>query len=114
MATSHTRDLELPYPYQVVLDAIVRSGPEVRLKVSTVDPARGMVFATRPMTMWSGGLNVTFQLGQQAPHLPTQVRVHSALMFGLVDWGINRRYVDRLVGAVTGWLETHAAATRIA
>ncbi len=113
MATSHTEDLSLPYPYPVVLDAIVHGGPSVRLKVSTVDPARGMVFATRPMSFWTTGLNVTFQLGQQTPTSPTEVRVHSALMFGLLDWGINRRYVAKIVPAVTGWLETHAAATRI-
>ena len=113
MATSHTRDVELPYPHPVVLDAFVHSAPAVKLKVSTVDPARGMVFGSRGMSFFSYGLNVTVQLGQVTPTVPTQARIHSALLFGLLDYGANRRYVDRIVEAVTGWLETNAAAHRL-
>lgn len=113
MATSHTRDVELPYPYPVVVDAIVHAAPSVRLKVSTVDPARGMVFGSRGMSFFSYGLNVTVQLGQVTPDAPTQARIHSCLVFGLLDYGANRRYVDRVVGAVTGWLDANAAAHRL-
>ena len=73
MATSHTRDVDLPYPYPVVVDAIVHAAPSVKLKVSTVDPARGMVFGSRGMSFFSYGLNVTIQLGQTTPTAPRKL-----------------------------------------
>lgn len=113
LATSHTRDVDLPYPYPVVLDAIVHAAPSVRLRVSTVDPARGMVFGSRGMSFFSYGLNVTVQLGQATPTTPTRARFTSSLVFGLVDYGANRRFVEQVVGAVESWLAANAAATRI-
>ncbi|WP_088283889.1 hypothetical protein [Kineosporia sp. A_224] len=113
MATQHTRDVELPYPYPVVLDAVARSAPTAGITVNTVDPARGMVFGVRSMSVFSWGENVTMQLGQTAPTAPTQLRITSALAFGLVDWGRNRKNVDAVLAALTAFLDQHAAASRL-
>jgi hypothetical protein len=114
MATQHIRDVELPYPYPVVLDAIARSAATAGIKVNTVDPARGMVFAVRSVSALSWGENVTIQLGQSTPTSPTQLRITSALAFGLVDWGRNRKNVDALLAALTAFLDQYAAASRLA
>jgi hypothetical protein len=113
MATRHHRQLRLPYPYPVVLDAIARVLPPAGFKVNTVDPARGMVFAVRSTSLWSWGENVTIQVGQAGPTQPSEARIDSALVFGLVDWGRNRKNVDKIVEALEGFLAVHAGATRL-
>ncbi len=113
MATRHHQQLRLPYPYPVVLDAFTRVLPQIGFRVSTVDPARGMVFAARPTSLWSWGENVTIQVGQVAPTEPSEARVDSALAFGLVDWGRNRRNVEKIVAEIDGFLAEHAAAWRL-
>jgi hypothetical protein len=113
VARQHDRTVPFRYPYGVVLDAFAQALPPAGFRVSTVDPGRGMVFAVRGTSAWSWGENVTVQLGQPAPDQPTEARIHSALAFGLVDWGRNRKNIDLILTAVTGHLDQYAGPARL-
>lgn len=113
MANRYQAGLTLPYPYPVVLDAVARVLGHRGLKVTTVDPVHGMVFATRGVGLGSWGENVTVEVGQVSAQTPTQVQVTSALVFGLADWGRNRKNVQAILDALPAFLERYAGGTRL-
>lgn len=113
MGNHHTANISLPYPFPVVLDACAQVLANTGFKVNTVDPTRGMIFAVRGMSLWSYGENVTVQVGQVAADAPCELQIRSALAFGLVDWGRNRKNVEKVLGTLTAFLEQHAADSRL-
>jgi hypothetical protein len=84
-----------------------------------------MIFAVRKTNpLLSYGENITvhlgctwaapgLHLGQPTPASPTELRMTSALVFGWYDWGCNRKNVEKVLAALSVFLDQHAAGTRL-
>ena len=83
-------------PATVVFNAAaqaVQSLPGWNLK--EVNPAGWYIAAAVSFNLWSYGENILIQITESAPGQPV-VNVSSGSVFALVDWGKNRRNIDRL------------------
>jgi len=108
-----TPDVVLPYPGQAVFAAAVRALSAPGFRVLGADATTGVVHGELTMSLWSWGENLRVQVWQTDPESPSSVRISSWLKFGLVDWGRNRRNVERLQAAMASILEEDAAAGRL-
>jgi len=84
-----------PFDYQLVFASACEALPAAGFRVLSADPATGVIQATSDLSAASWGENLAVQLGS-AQAGETTVIFHSNLKFGLVDWGKNKRNVNRI------------------
>jgi hypothetical protein len=99
MAISSEGATEFAAPYPVVFDAVCRAAQAEGMTVVGADPATGVVRVSAGMSAFSWGENADVHVWG-AGEGRTGVQVRSALKFGLVDWGRNKRNIDRLFARV--------------
>jgi hypothetical protein len=97
--------LSIPHAYPQVFQACVQVVANSRFRISTADPERGKIFASRGMSWLSYGEDLAIQVWQQAPDAPCGLEITSTLIYGLVDWGRNRKNVEAIVAALPSLLE---------
>jgi hypothetical protein len=87
-----TRQFSADYPtvFRAACDAALAEG----MTIQTADSVTGAVYVTTPMSMASWGEKTTLRVWVDSGF--THVGVRSSLKFGLVDWGKNRKNIDRL------------------
>jgi hypothetical protein len=89
----------LPVPASVVFDALLAGAREVLLHVTWVDPQRGIVWADRPMSLWSAGEKVTIFVRPDGPE-GSIVVVESRLTYGLIGWGVHKKNFELVYDAI--------------
>ena len=101
MSTRHAAELEVRCPYRRAFDVAVRVVAEDLddMTLRTADPDSGLIMATTPIGVVSWGEDVEVRVWPSGPGT-SAIGVESALKFGLVDWGRNRRNVDRVVAGI--------------
>lgn len=108
MATESTAERTYVGEYGPVFEAVRQAAAAAGLNVAAADPATGRLEMTSSVSLASWGERMEVQVGQAAPGSQV-VRMRSALKFGLVDWGKNKRNVERLLAAVDALLAAPAA-----
>lgn len=104
--TTVEKDFDAAPP--VVFQAFIRAMEAVpRMGVVRSDHATGVIEATTKMSWMSWGENVRVNLQESDPGR-TRASVSSSLKMQLVDWGRNKRNVERLFGAVLAELRSGA------
>jgi hypothetical protein len=95
-STSETR--LVPGAYDGVFNAVCHAAASSGMTVTHADPAAGVIQLSTSMGLATWGENLTAHLRP----LPTGVEVtlSSALKFGLVDWGKNKRNIDKLFARI--------------
>lgn len=84
-----------PATFDATCGALVGHG----MAITFADPATGMILATSSMSLASWGENLQVHLAVIDP-ATTSVTVASSLKFGLVDWGKNRKNIQRVHDAI--------------
>lgn len=104
-STSETR--LVPGAYDNVFRAICEAARLEAMTVTLADPAAGVVHLSTDVSLTTWGENVAVHLRPASQGV--EVTVHSALKFGLIDWGRNGRLIttlftliDRVLAAPTG------------
>lgn len=104
MATSKQAAQTYPGDYASVFRAVCTAVQAEGMTILMADEAHGLVSASASISWSSWGENINIAVGAD-PGGGTVVSVQSGLKFGLVDWGRNRKNLDRLfmrIGAVVG------------
>jgi len=97
---------------RIQADAVVAQGPYESLiefcnyvltycgfAVGMVNPAGGYIQASSSMSLFSWGENVALTL-RTMPEGGIWIAVQSSLKFGLIDWGKNRRNVEKIISTM--------------
>ncbi len=105
MSTTETGSRTYAGEYQAVFDSVVRVAPTVNLKVTSADPATGLITMTSGFSFSSWGEKVSVNVGQVTEG-SIQVDIQSKLKFGLVDWGKNKKNLNKLFFGVEQALAT--------
>jgi hypothetical protein len=85
--------------YRAVFDAVCAATVAEGMSVSSADPGTGVITISSSVSAMSWGENGVIKVSQQEGGT-TVVNIHSSLKFGLVDWGRNRRNIERLLARV--------------
>ena len=109
MATSNEGQAEFDGEYRAVFDAACAAARAEKMNVTFADPAQGLITVSAQMSAFSWGENAEMRVWQVRPGR-CGVSIRSALKFGLVDWGRNKKNVDRLFGRVVEFLQHPPAA----
>lgn len=113
MATSkeatHQFEEEYARVFAAVCDAVRTEGMTIR----AADLATGTIAVSSSMSAFSWGENATVRVWQESPRM-TSVAVRSSLKFGLVDWGKNRRNVEKLFARTEEALRAGSMSSRMA
>ena len=99
MATSSGGTAQFEGEYRTVFAAACTAAALEHMKVTFADERTGVISVSADMTAFSWGENAEIRVGQESPGVQT-VSVRSALKFGLVDWGRNKKNVDRLFARI--------------
>jgi hypothetical protein len=112
VATSSEGQREFGGEYRDVFDAVVRAVRVEGMTVTLADGAVGVVGVSSPMSAFSWGEDAEVRVWQAQPGV-IGVGMQSKLKFGLVDWGRNKKNLDRLFARVQAELDapTPAPAT---
>ena len=79
------------------------------MTVVAADPAAGRIQLSTSMSMLTWGENLVVGVRSMSPD-STEVSVHSALKFGLVDWGRNRENIGNLFQRIAAAVNAPAGA----
>ena len=99
MATSRTLRETFDGRPEHVIVALEHTLHELSMDIQTYDPYAGVVMFKTPMTMWSWGENLHARVFPSGAD-QTDVEIRSSLKFGLVDWGKNRRNIEKVTTAL--------------
>ena len=99
MATSSEATHQFAHDYSTVFDATVAAVQTSGMTVKSADPTSGMIIGSASMGMASWGEDLTLRLWQDHDG-QTSVQASSSLKFGLVDWGKNKKNIDKLFAAI--------------
>ena len=88
--------------YDTVFDAVTKAARAEKMAVRYADPNTGIVSISADMTAFSWGENADIQVWRIADEDGggIGVAIQSKLKFGLVDWGKNKRNIDKLFARV--------------
>lgn len=103
------RTVDLPQPPGAVFEALGRVLAGQGARITQSDPAAGRIVAKTSFTMASYGETIVMTVAPNAPG-GTRLTIRSTLKWGLVDWGKNRRNLDKLVDGLTALLGTEPAS----
>jgi hypothetical protein len=99
VAISKDGEAEFDGEYGAVFDAACAAARAEKMNVTFADPAQGLITVSAAMSAFSWGENAEIRVWEVHPGR-AGVRIRSALKFGLVDWGRNKKNVDRLFGRI--------------
>ena len=108
MPASKSETRVVPGAYDNVFRAVCEAARMEAMTVTLADPAAGVIQLTTDVSLATWGENLAVHL-RPGPH-GVEVTVHSALKFGLVDWGRNGKLIDTLFGLVARALAAPAGA----
>ncbi|WP_422742924.1 DUF2510 domain-containing protein [Mycobacterium sp. WMMD1722] len=94
--------------YDDVFRAMCEAARLEAMTVTMADPRAGVIQLSTDMSLTTWGENLSVHL-RPGPH-GVAATVHSALKFGLVDWGKNAALINTLFGLVDRVLATPAGA----
>lgn len=100
---SKTETRVVSAPYDGVFHALCAAASAEAMTVTLADPAAGVIQISRGVSLATWGESLDVRL-RPVPS-GTEVTIHSALKFGLVDWGKNQQNIDTLfvrVGSALG------------
>ncbi len=97
MSRSETRVFEGEYP--VVFRAVCDAALSLTMPIKFADPQAGVIHASSIPTMSSWGEHIQIRVVADGPSR-TSVFLQSGLKFGLVDWGKNRKNLEKLYAAI--------------
>jgi hypothetical protein len=111
MAPSSEASRRFAGEFDTVFDAVCRAARAEQMKVRHADPATGIVAVSSDMTAFSWGENADIRVWRidESDGGGIGVAVESKLKFGLVDWGKNKRNIDKLFARVDHVLADPAA-----
>lgn len=98
VAASKSQTRLVPGDYDTVFRTVCHAAAAVGMTVKSADPAAGLVVLETSASLVTWGENLRVTLRPTAGGI--EVDVQSALKFGLVDWGRNRRNIERLFGSI--------------
>jgi hypothetical protein len=101
------RTVDLPQAPAMVFDAIGRVLTGQGARIAQADPATGRIVAKTSFTMASYGETIAATVAPNAAG-GTRLIARSTLKWGLVDWGKNRRNLDRLLDGLAALLAARA------
>ena len=110
MATSSDGQAQFTGEFATVFAAVCTAAAAEGMTVTSADDRTGRITVSSGMSAFSWGENAEIRVGQISPGLQS-VGVHSALKFGLVDWGRNKKNVERLFARVQDVLTSPPAPT---
>ena len=110
MATSSDGRAEFSGEYPTVFAAVCTAAAAEGMQVTAADDRSGLITVSAGMSAFSWGENAEIRVGEVSPGLQS-VSVRSALKFGLVDWGRNKKNVDRLFARIQHVLTSPPAPT---
>src|SRR3954453_3993451 len=98
MATSSDASRRFLGEYDAVFASVCAAANLDGMKVRFADPTTGVVSVSSDMTAFSWGENADIRVWRidDADGGGIGVAVESKLKFGLVDWGKNKRNIDKL------------------
>ncbi len=99
MATKAELAVDLPVPSQQAFDATYRALGSLGFGLSHADPAAGLITAKSSVDLMSWGENLELYI-QPTTATTSTVLIRSALKFGLVDWGKNKKNVTKVADAI--------------
>ena len=90
------------HDYDTVFVAVTKAARAEGMKVVHADPDVGLVYLSADMTAFSWGENANLRVWRIADTDGGGIglAVESKLKFGLVDWGKNKRNIDKLFARV--------------
>lgn len=99
MGNRFSQTVDLNYPFGPVFDAAVwASVARKGSKVNRTDHSTGLIVAFTRTSAWSWGEQISIQVYPKGPtHTQAHIESKSSLPFTLVDWGINRKNVVKIV-----------------
>lgn len=92
-----------------VFDAACRTAGTLKLTVTAANPAYGQATLSAGMSLFSWGEDLHLQVFQAGAGV-VAVTLRSGLKFGLVDWGRNRRNLEKYFSALSTALPPAPAA----
>lgn len=101
-----------PGPADRVFAATCQALVSLTMTITFADPASGTIRASSGMTMFSWGENLELNVipvGAEA----TAVSMGSGLKFGLIDWGKNRKNIERIHQAIGAALTNPVAVSPV-
>jgi uncharacterized protein (DUF1499 family) len=109
MATKAELPIDLPVPAAEAFDATYRALASLGFSVAHADPAVGLISAKSSLDLMSWGENLELYV-QPTTATTSTVIIRSALKFGLVDWGKNKKNVTKIGDAIRAQLGTFPGA----
>ncbi|HUP87447.1 MAG TPA: DUF2510 domain-containing protein [Acidimicrobiales bacterium] len=103
MATASDGSRQFRGEYAHVFDVVCAAAEAERMHVRFTDPVNGVISVSSEMTAFSWGENADIRVWPTGDGL-VGVAIGSKLKFGLVDWGKNKRNVERLFGRIDAFL----------
>lgn len=85
--------------YGTVFDAVCTAAVAEQMTLRGANPSTGVITISSSISAFSWGQNGTIRVWQHEPGT-IAVSIRSSLKFGLVDWGRNRRNVERLLARI--------------
>jgi hypothetical protein len=96
---------QFPYPRDEVFDAVLQAIANTKgMKLKESDRATGQIVAKTSVSLASWGETIRLEVAERGPQSAV-VRMASTLKAQLVDWGKNRRNIEKLMAEVTTVLE---------
>jgi uncharacterized protein (DUF1499 family) len=99
VATSSEAHQLFPHDYSTVFDGTVAALQTSGFSIKVADPTNGTIIASSSMDLMSWGEDLQLRLWQEHDG-QSAVQVASSSKFGLVDWGKNKKNVDKLFAAI--------------
>lgn len=90
--------------FNAVLEAVNRMPG---MKLTQADPASGQIVISVGVSMMSWGENIPIQVTETTPG-KTWLQIASSSKFAIIDFGKNKRNIDRLMGTVAEVLAARA------
>jgi hypothetical protein len=102
VATSSDASRRFLGDYDKVFDAVCKAAQAEKMSVRFADPSTGIVSISSEMTAFSWGENADIRVWriEETDGGGIGVAIESKLKFGLVDWGKNKRNIDKLFNRV--------------
>ena len=113
MAIRSEQAFQHPGPADRVFAATCQALVSLGMTITAADPTSGTIQASSGMTMFSWGENLELRVVPVSAEA-TAVSVGSGLKFGLVDWGKNRKNIERIHATIGMALANPAAAAPMA
>ena len=109
MAISKTQQHSFTGRPEHAMVALEHTLRDLGMEIQGFDPYAGTVVWRTSMTFWSWGENMSARVRPTGPET-VEVELTSGLKFGLVDWGKNRRNLEKVFTALRARMESGSYA----